>query len=88
MSKMLAGAAWAILAMMSLTKKRWQRMLIITAFFAISFAQALTAGRMGYVTWGMIGLIMCLLRWRKLCWTVRSMVLSQWIRWEGVLHRA
>src|SRR6185312_15381154 len=33
--------------------------------FVILFGQAMTGGRMGYVTWGMIGLLLCVLKWRK-----------------------
>ncbi len=40
-------------------------MAIVLLAVAVAYAQALTGGRMGYVTWGVIGVIMCLLRWRK-----------------------
>ncbi len=65
MSRMLAGGSWAMLAMLPLTRRRWQKVAAIALFLVLAYAQALTGGRMGYVTWGMIGLILCALRWRK-----------------------
>ena len=64
-SMMLAGAFWATLATVALVKKSWQRIAIITAALLMAYGQALTGGRMGYVTWGVVGLVLGLLRWRK-----------------------
>jgi O-antigen ligase len=65
MSMMLAGASWAILATVVLMKRRWQKVAIVMTFVMIAYAQAMTGGRMGYVTWGVVGLVMCMIRWRK-----------------------
>jgi O-antigen ligase len=65
MSMMLAGASWAVLATLPFFKRRWQQGLIVGAALIISYGQALTGGRMGYVTWGVVGLVMGVLRWRK-----------------------
>ncbi|HEY3246209.1 MAG TPA: O-antigen ligase family protein [Phycisphaerae bacterium] len=65
MSMMLAGASWAVLATLPLVKRRKYKVLIVLAGVGVAFAQALTGGRMGYVTWGAVGLILCLVRWRK-----------------------
>jgi O-antigen ligase len=85
LSMMLAGASWAILATLPLATGISQRVLVIAASLAVSYAQALTGGRMGYVTWALLGLILGLVRWRKylllapvvalaITWTVPSAV--------------
>ncbi len=66
MSTMLAGAAWAVLAALPLARKRRGRQVLILAVAAIiTFGLALTGGRTGYLAWGVIGLTLCLLKWRK-----------------------
>lgn len=64
-SAMLAGASWAIFATRPLALLNWHRAAIIGATVAVAYAQALTAGRAGYVTWAAVGLILCSLRWRR-----------------------
>jgi O-antigen ligase len=64
MSAMLAGAAWAVFATRILGETTSRRALILGAAVMTVFAQALTGGRAGYVTFACVGLIMCLLRWR------------------------
>jgi O-antigen ligase len=40
--------------------------LALAAFsLLLAFAQSLTAGRTGYVTWAAVGLLLCVLRWRR-----------------------
>ena len=65
LSMMLAGASWAILATASLARRRVQVGLIIATSLIVLYAQALTGGRMGYVTWAVVGLGLCLIRWRR-----------------------
>lgn len=65
LSMMLAGASWAILACLPLVQGKYKRLAVIGIALAVMFGQALTGGRTGYATWGAIGLIMCLLKWRK-----------------------
>ncbi len=65
MSMMLSGACWAIFAMLPLCRRWKWRLLILAAGLFVTYAQALTGGRMGYVAWGMVGLILCVIRWRK-----------------------
>jgi O-antigen ligase len=66
MSMMLAGASWAAIAVSSLFEKAWQKWSVRGAALAIMFAQSLTGGRTGYATWGVVGLIMCTIRWRRM----------------------
>lgn len=65
MSMMLAGASWGILACLPLLRGKYKRLVLIGIALAVMFGQALTGGRTGYATWGAIGLIMCLIKWRK-----------------------
>ncbi len=65
MSMMLCGASWAILATLPLTKRRLHQCGIVAAALIVAYGQALTGGRMGYATWGVVGLILCTVRWRK-----------------------
>jgi len=66
LSMMLAGASWAVLATRGLTRNQFQSVLVVLVSFSIVFAQALTGGRAGYGTWAAVGLILCVIRWRKL----------------------
>jgi len=66
LSMMFSGASWAVLTTLVLVQNRKHQMLLIAAAGTISLAQALTGGRAGYVTWGLLGLILCVMRWRKL----------------------
>jgi O-antigen ligase len=62
MSMMLAGASWAVFSARWLVTNRRHRQLMFAAAGAIVFAQALTGGRMGYVTWAIIGLTLLTIR--------------------------
>ena len=65
LSMMLAGAFWAMWVV-SHSKLLPFFPLVFTVVSIITFyAQALTAGRMGYVTWAVLGLVFSLVRWRK-----------------------
>jgi O-antigen ligase len=66
MSMLLAGASWAVLATMPLLQRFSHKVLIVLAALIILYGQVLTAGRMGYVTWALVGLVLCTIRWRKL----------------------
>lgn len=66
MSMMLSGASWAAIAFSNLIEKKWLKWMVRGGAVVIMFGQALTGGRMGYVTWGAIGLILCVLKWRRL----------------------
>lgn len=64
-SAMLAGASWGIFAARPLGTTPRLRAAILLAACAAMYAQALTAGRAGYVTWAAVGVILCTLKWRK-----------------------
>ncbi len=62
LSMMLAGASWAILATQPILKRG---IMAILGFLLIAYAQALTGGRGGYITWGIVGIALCVVKWRK-----------------------
>ena len=64
-SAMLAGASWGVLAALPLVQGKFYRLSMLAGAGIITFGQALTGGRAGYVAWGATGLILCLLKWRK-----------------------
>lgn len=86
-SAMLAGASWAIFATRPLALVTWQRVAIIGATVSVAYAQALTAGRAGYVTWAAVGLILCSLRWRKYLLGVPVLAVAVAILAPGVTQR-
>lgn len=65
-SMMLAGASWAAIAISHLYEKAWLKWSIRGGALVIMLAQSLTGGRTGYATWGLVGLIMCTIRWRRM----------------------
>jgi O-antigen ligase len=64
LSMMFAGASWAVFASREFIGGR-HTLWMILASLSILFAQALTGGRMGYVTWAGVGLILTWSRWRR-----------------------
>lgn len=87
MSMMLAGASWAILATVVLFKNKWQRVAVIAAALLVSYGQALTGGRMGYATWGIVGLILSCVRWRKYLLLLPVVVIAISVLLPGVTER-
>ena len=87
LSMMFSGASWAMLTTLVLMKTRRNQLLILGAAAAIALGQALTGGRAGYVTWGLVGLILCLLRWRALLPVIPLTILAVCIFIPGVRDR-
>ena len=65
MSMMLAGGSWALLCAREIFTAKRVRLLAFGLFLMVGFAQAMTGGRMGYVTWIAIGAILSFVRWRR-----------------------
>jgi O-antigen ligase len=63
---MLAGSVWGMIALASAMQKKWQWLLAWSGAAFILLAEMLTGGRTGYLACGMVGMILCVLRWRKL----------------------
>jgi len=65
MSMMLAGASWAVFATVILMRKRIAKLMVLGVVGIVGIGQALTGGRTGYVTWIVVGFILCVVRWRR-----------------------
>ena len=66
LSMMLGGASWAALMLLPLGQTQRQRYMIFAAAGTIALGQALTGGRSGYVAWGIVGLILGVVHWRRI----------------------
>jgi O-antigen ligase len=87
MSMMLSGASWAVLATLPLLRRRWHKVAVVLAALAVAYGQALTGGRMGYVTWMIVGVILCGLRWRKLLLLAPFVVVAIALALPGTVER-
>ena len=65
MSPLLAGGTWAFVACFPICRRKWQKVAVVAAAVIGVYGMALTGGRAGYAAFVAIGLILCLLRWRK-----------------------
>lgn len=65
LSMMLGGASWAVFTTHVLARRRSLRLALLMLAGGLLYAQALTGGRTGYGTWLAVGLVLCLLRWRR-----------------------
>jgi O-antigen ligase len=65
LAMMLAGGSWAVLATLPLARRWTTAMAISGAGLVTIYALALTAGRMGYMAWAVVGLALGVLRWRR-----------------------
>jgi len=64
LSMMLAGASWAVFASREFVGGK-RTLWLMLASFIIFFAQMLTGGRMGYVTWAIVGFVLLWNHWRR-----------------------
>lgn len=87
LSNMLAGASWATLVAVMLVRKNSHRFLVLGAAGSVALAQALTGGRTGYASWLVVGLILSLIRWRKLVLLIPVVVLVISVALPGVRQR-
>jgi len=85
--KIMSGAPWAMLAAIPLLKKRIYGLLMFGAWAACVYALALTGSRSAYVACAAVGVLMCIIRWRRylpLLWVamlILPMVLPA-VRWR------
>ena len=87
MSTMLAGAFWAIMATLSLVRKKKYQVMVLAAAGIVVLGQALTGGRAGYIAWGAIGIVLCLLKWRKFLILAPVIVILLPIVFPGAVDR-
>ncbi len=88
LSTMLAGASWAMLAVLSLAASAKLRWGIVTTALIVLYAQALTGGRGGYLAWCTVGLTLGLLRWRRYLVLVPLMIIVIVSLFPAVRERA
>jgi len=65
LSMILSGAFWLVFCMKEYVSIKKVYFIILPICSLIFVAQALTGGRMGYVTWAILGILLCSLKWRK-----------------------
>lgn len=87
LSNMLAGASWAALVFTIVVNTQWQRLMVLGAAGIIALGQSLTGGRTGYVTWGFVGLVLSLIRWRKLLPIIPVVVVMLGVALPGIRER-
>lgn len=86
-STFLAGASWAIIAVIPLFIKKRYKIAVFIAAILVVFAQALTGGRAGYAAWGATGLTLCLLKWRKYLLLTPVVVILLPVIFPGAVER-
>jgi O-antigen ligase len=87
LSAMMAGASWAVLAFLPMVRGLTRRLLVIGIALSMLLALALTGGRAGYGTFLVVGLILCLLRWRKYMILLPGVLLVVIVAFPGVTER-
>jgi O-antigen ligase len=87
LSMMMSGASWAMVAALVVVKRPWSRLIVALAGLIVILGQSLTGGRAGYVAWGVVGLILSLVRWRRLLPLLPPFVLGIGVLLPGVRQR-
>ncbi len=87
LSMMLSGASWACIAAAALFEPGKRRYPFYAGFIGLVYAQALTAGRVGYASWAAVGLFLAFLRWRKMLLLVPAVALAVFVFVPGVSER-
>jgi O-antigen ligase len=87
MSMMLAGASWGIVAFSTLVRQHWLRVSLWGLAGIVLLGQMLTAGRAGYLSWAIVGLILAVARWRTLLFLMPVAVLLVFAFVPGVRER-
>jgi O-antigen ligase len=87
LSAMLSGASWAIICTAPLLPKGTRWMALVTGCFVV-YAQMMTGGRAGYVAWVAVGLVMCVLKWRRYLLLIPAAGLLAIVFLPGVVGRA
>ena len=87
LSIMLGGASWAALMLLPLGQTQRQRYMIFAAAGTIALGQALTGGRSGYVAWGIVGLILGVVHWRRILIFIPIVVIAVCIFLPAVRDR-
>lgn len=65
LSMMLGGGSWALFCLHPLLERRSLQFIVIVLAGIVLLGQALTGGRSGYLAWGIVGSLLCAMRWRR-----------------------
>jgi len=65
LSMIISGAFWLVFCLKEFVSSQKFYFFILPLCLIIFVALALTGGRMGYISWIIVGSILCLLRWKK-----------------------
>ena len=84
---MLSGAFWGFIAFTCAFRAHWKRIALFLVALSTLGSLALTGGRAGFVTWAIVGLAMCLLRWRKHLILLPLGVALMYMAFPGPLER-
>ena len=87
-SAMLSGASWAVLAAIPILRRRRWRLLALPLVVLILGAQAATGGRAGYLAWGVTGLVLCLVKWRRYLILAPAVPVILFFAFPGATKRA
>ncbi len=87
LSAMLAGASWALLCTRVLMPRGRQWPILLAGLFVV-YAQLFTGGRAGYGAWVAIGLVMCLLKWRRYLLLIPAAIVIVVMLAPGITGRA
>lgn len=64
-SMLLCAGSWACIAALPWLQPWRYRLMLLGAAATVAFGQALTGGRMGYLSFAAVGTVLCALRWRR-----------------------
>jgi len=87
LSMMFSGAAWALFACREMISNKRTRLLLLYLSVITVLAMASTGGRMGYVTWGALSVVLILTRWRKLMLAIPLVAIAVLIYMPSVIER-
>ena len=87
LSMMLGGASWAIFATRQLLPGAFAQLSVVGLALVTLFAQSLTAGRTGYATWGAVGLVLCVVKWRRYLFLAPVVALAIMAMVPGAVER-
>jgi O-antigen ligase len=87
LSMMLSGFAWALYSYREFFSSVFARTFLLLACAISTVAMMLTGGRMGYVTWCILALILAITRWRKLLLAAPAIVVIILVYLPSVVER-
>lgn len=74
-SMLMSSSFWALFCLKEYVSKKAFLFIIVPACCLILLAMVMTGGRMGYATWGLLGIVFVLFKWRKYLLLAPVMVL-------------